>query len=491
MRVTLNDSDIQQPEIVKTTSRIDRIVKPKKQRTRPVRVPLTKKQKIVRTIFLIIGILAVCVLTYVGYSVYKAYKTGQAIGFSLRPKDIIAQNTPELRRDSTGKYTNALIVGIDTREKGDLLNTDTIILVSYSYDKNEIIMLSIPRDLHVQIKPDVTWYSRINAVYATYEPKGDGLGIERLTDVVTEITGQEIQYYGMVNYKGFVELIDSLGGIDINVENSFTDYKYPDGTGYKTVRFTKGPQVMDGKTALEYSRSRHSNHNNEGTDFARAKRQQNVVAAITEKVMSGSLLDPRALMNLFNVVQDNIQISEFTLDDIEAGVILLSKFREDSDIYSFVLDPSAGASRLLTSQNVINTGAYAIGPIDGLGNYTDIQEYLSQVWDDPQLYQENPIIKIYNTGLGYTETTKKYNDMVKQFPYLKIGYMGTLSTDKTGTISYLNDDSTYSHSLESINKYIKPTSTIKPEYVTTRLNGEDITILYGEIIEEEITEIVE
>jgi LCP family protein required for cell wall assembly len=342
--------------------------------------------------------------------------------------------------------------------------------------------MSIPRDLHVEIDPGSQWYKRINSVYSTYEQKGEGKGLERLREVVTEVTGHEIQYHAMIGYKGFVELIDTLGGIEVNVENSFTDYAYPDGIGYKTVSFQEGPQVMDGETALEYSRSRHSMQNNEGTDFARARRQQNVLTAATDKVISSSLLNPQSLMNLFNVVQNNVKISEFTLNDIEAGITELKKFNENGETYSFVLDPSAGAGQLLTSQNVVNTGAYAIGPIDGLGTYEDIHKYINHVWQDPKLYEENPTIRIYNTGLGYNETREKYLELTKKLPYLKIYYTGTLYNDKEGTISYINSTKGFAHSLKSINRYINPTSTEQPEYITTRLNGEDITILFGKEI---------
>jgi len=93
---------------------------------------------------------------------------------------------------------------------------------------------------------------------------------------VEELVGEEIQYYAMIDLKGFVNLIDSLDGTYINVENSFTDYMYPadNNVGYQTVTFTAGPQTMDGDIALKYARSRHSMDNGEGSDFARARRQQ-------------------------------------------------------------------------------------------------------------------------------------------------------------------------------------------------------------------------
>jgi LCP family protein required for cell wall assembly len=481
MRITLDDSEITQPKIKKPKDfdreRASRKLHNKKDKQSP-----SKIKKATKIIFTIAGMLLVVFLSYGGYLGYKAFMVGKQMGFKFNPSDVISQELPSLKKDSTGKYTNALIIGVDTRETGNLLNTDTIILASYNHETNDIIMMSIPRDFFVEINPETSWYNKINAVYLTYEKQGEGQGFVRLQEVVTEITGHEIQYYGMIDYNGFVELIDTLGGIEVNVENSFTDYMYPADTGYKTVRFEEGPQIMDGSTALEYSRSRHSLQNGEGSDFARARRQQNVITAITDKVLSSSLLDPQSLMSLFNVVQDNVKISEFTLNDIEAGVTVLNKFKENGETYSFVLDPNAGAGKLVTSENVTNTGAYAIGPIDGLGNYEDIQEYVSHVWRDPKLYEEDPVVRVYNTGLGYNETREKYLGLTETFPYLRIAYMGTLHNDKENTISYVNAAEGFLHSLRSINKYVNPDSTEKPDYITTRLNGEDITVLFGKEI---------
>jgi LCP family protein required for cell wall assembly len=463
MRIKLDDSEIKQPN---TSIR-------RKEKNFNVK-------KATKVIFTITGILFAVFLAYGGYLVYKTYKAGRQIGFNLNASDVISQELATLKKDSSGKYTNALVLGVDTRETNNLLNTDTIILVSYNHETHDVIMMSIPRDFHVQINPEVYWFNRINSVYPTYEAKGEGKGLPRLQEIVTKITGKEIQYYAMINFKGFVELIDSLGGINVNVENSFTDYRFPTEPGYKTVSFEAGPQHMDGQTALEYARSRHSLDNNEGSDFARAKRQQKVIEAVIDKIISNSLLDPQSVMNLFNVIQDNVKISEFTLKDIEAGVKELKKFQEDGETYSFVLDPTAGAGKLVTSQNVVNTEAYAIGPVKGLGQYQDIQEYMKHVWSNPKLYEENPVIRVYDTGLGYTEAREKYLDLTKQFPYLKIYYAGTLYNDKESTISYINNsEKNYDHSLKTVNEYIKPDSTQKPEYITTKLNGEDITILYG------------
>lgn len=479
MRITLDDSEINKPP----TRRPKPLPRKEKSLRRNSRNDKTRKvTKLTKIIFTLAGVLLVVFLSYGGYLLYKAYKAGAQIGLKLNPSDVISQEIATLKKDSSGVYTNALIVGIDTRENGNLLNTDSIILVSYNHNTNDAIMLSIPRDFHVQIEESTPWFKRINSVYSTFETKGEGQGLIRLKQIVTEITGKEIQYHAMIDYKGFTELIDTLDGIEINVENSFTDYQYPDGYGYKTVRFEEGPQTMDGETALEYARSRHSLNNGEGSDFARARRQQKVISAVADKLTSNTVINPQSLMGLFNVVQDNVKISDFTLNDIEAGVKEMKKFRDQGETYSFVLDPSAGAGKLVTSKNVVNTGAYAIGPIDGLGNYEDIQEYIEFVWNNPKLYEEDPVIRVYNTGLGYAQTRENYLEMLEAYPYLKLSYMGTLYNDREGVISYINAEEGFSHSLTSINKYLNPDSTTKPDYIKTSLNNEDITILYGKEI---------
>ncbi len=107
-------------------------------------------------------------------------------------------------------------------------------------------MISIPRDFYVITNPQTKWVNRINTVYAAAEIENEGSGFPALISTVQEVTNLEIQYYAMVDFKAFVEIVDALGGLSINVENSFVDYEYPIGNKWKTVKFTAGPQIMDG-----------------------------------------------------------------------------------------------------------------------------------------------------------------------------------------------------------------------------------------------------
>ena len=451
----------------------------------------TKKKRPFLTILFIFLVLVIGSGLYFGY---KGYMTGKGIGLNLSPSDLIGkQKEPELKKDSTGAYTNILIVGIDTRTKLKTFNTDVIIVASYNHKTKDVVMISIPRDFCTKVNPSKTSYGKINSAYSIYEAKEKGSGLEGLKGIVEEITGMEIQYYTMINFNGFVELVDAVGGLYINVENSFTDYKYPAETGYgtQTISFKAGPQLMDGDTALKYARSRQSQQNGEGSDYARAKRQHKVIDAFIKKLLSTeTLLNPNKVMSLLTSIQDNIKVSEFTIDDIQAGVNILKSLSSEnstSSTYSFVLDPTIGNYSLISHQP--SCGEYNIGPKEGLGRYTKLGEYINLALSYPALYSENPSIYSYDTGLGYQNTKTKTEELKTRFKYLDIRFQGTKFNDKEGTYIYSNTTDKFSKSVDILASYLKTNNKVKPEYLTTATGG-DISILFGkEIIQDSAVEI--
>jgi LCP family protein required for cell wall assembly len=455
------------------------------------KIPKVRKKHKRTWIFILLGLILASALSVGGYMVYKGYKLGKDIGFQIKPSDIFTPpEKPELKKDSTGKYTTVMLIGLDTRENTQLLNTDSIMTATYNYETNDVTMLSIPRDLHVQVNPKVVWFNKINSVYATNEQKVKGSGLEALKDVVEDVTGLEIQYSATIDYKGFVELIDAIGGIYVNVENSFTDYMYPaSNLKYQTVKFQEGPQLMDGETALKYSRSRHSMNNGEGSDYARARRQQNVIVAFKDTILtSETLLNPKKIMDLISAVQNNLKISAFTITDIEAGVNLLQEFSDaQGRTYSFVLDPSAGNSTLIKVGPNPNE-EYYIYPANGNGKYENIHEYIKLIVQDPQLYSEDPAINVYNTGLGYQDTYKVTQELREQFPYMNIKFLGTLYSDKEGKYIYPYKEGEKTYSLDKLSKYLKIDTVERPEYIKTNINGADISILLGKEITPQVNQ---
>lgn len=461
-------------------------VKPIQQKDIKKVLDIKPKKKVGKWIFLTVGFV---LLLVVGFFIYRALEVSNNIGIKLNPGDILnpIKKDPELKKDSTGKYTSALMVGIDTRSaKSDLMNTDSMIIATYNHETGNITMISVPRDTYVKV-PNEGWYTKINAIYGHGESIKKGSGMNYLKGVLQNITGIEIQYYALVDLQGFKKMIDAVGGVTVNVENTFTDYQYPTESKskpvYETVTFKKGPQKMDGTTALKYARSRHSSDNGEGSDFMRAKRQQKVISALKDKILStGTLLNPQKILDLMSAVQDNVKLSQITNDDIQAGINIAKKQQETpGKSYSFVLEPSFGNYQIFTT-NVPITNAYAIAPTAGLDNYNQVKALVKLCLTKPALYSQEPVIRVYDVGIGNKLANSKVTELKKKFPYTDIVYMGTLLKNKNGTVVY-SKQSKFTDSVAELANYLNTQTIQKPDYITTNLNGEDISILLGKLEE--------
>jgi LCP family protein required for cell wall assembly len=179
---------------------------------------------------------------------------------------------------------NVLVMGMDSRaaESDDIPRTDTMILFSLDPQSRTAGMLSIPRDLWVEI-PGFD-YSKINTAYRlgeVYNIAERGPGLALIT--VENLLGMEIDYYAMVDFNAFEDFIDELGGITVNVPVKIV----VDPLGkHNTETLQAGENLLPGYLALAYARSRNSS----GSDFDRAGRQQQVVMAIRDKILSAEML---------------------------------------------------------------------------------------------------------------------------------------------------------------------------------------------------------
>lgn len=187
--------------------------------------------------------------------------------------------------------------------------TDTIMISHLNTDKKNIKVVSLPRDL---------WVDEIRAKLNTAYHYG---GFKMATDSVYTVTGVPVNYTVVVDFSLFKDLIDTIGGINVNVVNSFTDEKYPiagleedlcDGDRlfkcrYETIKFEKGQVNMNGELALKFVRSRNA-VGDEGTDLAREKRQQQVISGIKEKLLSRQVLtDFEVLKKLYNTLLSHVE----------------------------------------------------------------------------------------------------------------------------------------------------------------------------------------
>lgn len=252
--------------------------------------------------------------------------------------------TPQQKIESIEGRTNVLILGKggEGHEAPDL--TDTIIFASISHDDSRIVLISLPRDIWIS-----ALRAKLNSTYYWGNQRQGGGGLILTKSSVEEIVGVPVHYGVVVDFSGFKRIIDTLGGIEVEVERSFTDKRYPipgredDDCGdedpdflcrYETIQFEKGRQLMDGETALKFARSRNA-EGEEGTDFARARRQEKVLTAIKKRALSiDILLSPKKVLELLGVVQKSV---ETDIDSSAAAILARRTVSAKDNIYTHVL----------------------------------------------------------------------------------------------------------------------------------------------------------
>ena len=175
---------------------------------------------------------------------------------------------------------NVLLLGADSRPTDNgLARTDTIILATVNPADSYVGLLSVPRDLWVRL-PDGN-ENRINTAHFFAEANVRGAGPLAAVQTVSSNFGLTLQRYAFINFGGFVRLVDSVGGVTVDVEAPIVDYEYPTADyGTEEVRFDAGVQHMNGEQALQYARIRHGS-----SDFARAQRQQALIAAFASRLL--------------------------------------------------------------------------------------------------------------------------------------------------------------------------------------------------------------
>lgn len=308
--------------------------------------------------------------------------------------------------------------------------TDTVIIAHIDTKTNQVTLFSIPRDLWVKLptKSGSDFHTKINSVYqAELFPK-DYPDLKKVSTkmIISQITGLPIDGYISLNFKGFTEAIDILGGVDINIEKAFIDSQYPiDGKEkdlcdqeelfkkaepyitppfdeterlnkfkedpkieefvknatdspelafpcrYEKLEFKTGLTHMNGETALKYVRSRHSE--TDGGDFARARRQQKLIEVVKNKVLSISFLSK--IIPLMDEFKKDVK-TDINLDTIK-------KFISQSDkINKFTISPF-----ILTDQNILENAVsddrqYILVPNEGIDNWDGLQKLINNTIND-------------------------------------------------------------------------------------------------------------
>ncbi|MEK7094534.1 MAG: LCP family protein [Patescibacteria group bacterium] len=268
---------------------------------------------------------------------------------------------------------NFLILGVGGEGHDGPELADTIMFASFKPSDKSIGVLSIPRDLTVPI-PGYGW-RKINHANAFGESEKKGNGVELATKTIETLLKQKINYAVKVDFGGFEKIIDAVDGVDVFVERAFSDSQYPtDDFLTRTVSFQAGWQHMGGKTALEFVRSRHGT-NGEGSDFARAKRQQLVLLALRDRMLSGrTLFNPLRLTEIWRAASDNVSTNLSTWETLR----LASLFGDASfdNIRNGVLGIGNGQPLMETTVN----GAYVLLPRDE--DWSEIRDIAANLLSD-------------------------------------------------------------------------------------------------------------
>ncbi len=239
-----------------------------------------------------------------------------------------------LSKRSRDQKINLLLIGIDRREqKHDLGRADTVIVASLRPGEKKAVLLSIPRDMRVEIPGHGT--TKINHAYAY---GGAALVIE----TVKSFLGININHYALVDFRGFVKSVDALGGVDIYVEKEMLDVK-------GRIHFTPGWHRMDGKEALKYVRFRHDAQG----DFGRIERQQKFFKAVLKKASKISSIwrIPALVEVIAQRVETDMDVSEM----LYLGRAFMSVKEDDVDMAMLPGEPGnvGGVSYVLPKEGAI------------------------------------------------------------------------------------------------------------------------------------------
>jgi polyisoprenyl-teichoic acid--peptidoglycan teichoic acid transferase len=310
--------------------------------------------------------------------------------------------------DPLAAYSILLLgYGGGTHDGGSL--TDSIMLAQIRPHNEEVRLISIPRDLWVPIpiSKDETVNKKINEAYViglsdkqypnkNIEFTGAAGGGEMVKHVVEQVTGIKADYFATIDFDGFVKVIDSLGGIDVNITKTFDDPFYPieelkddvcekskeeitalEATmsgekleqqfacRYENLHFDKGIQHMDGDMALKYARSRHSS--TDGGDFNRAERQKLIVMTVRDKIINIGFIS--------KIIPTIKTLTRHITTDIDFSKMgeLVTKIAEVSE-YKIV-------SIALTDENVLtntraSTGQAILSPKKGENDFSEVKEFI-------------------------------------------------------------------------------------------------------------------
>lgn len=363
--------------------------------------------------------------------------------------------------------TNILLLGMGGKKHPGGMLSDTIIVVSINWSDKKIALMSLPRDLWVNI-PNYG-NAKINEAYAYGEQnsKITGGGGKVAGDVVGKVLDIPIHYFVSVDFDGFKKMVDTVGGVDIYVEKDIYDPYYPAANmiDYDPFKISAGLRHMDGALALKYARSRKTT-----SDFDRSKRQEQVLVAVKEKTMTlGTLGNPKKVTELLGILGEHIR-TNLAVGEIKTLWEQIKDF-DTEHLINKVFD-TASDGPLTSTQD---ERGYIVIPRKGLNNFTDLQKIAKNIFNQETAEAANRQLKIeVLNGTNKSGVASQVSQLLKSYGY---------NVTKVGDATQKYDNSTiYNCSTKDAEQTAKDLAdTLKAEVKTkTYCQNIDIQIIIGQ-----------
>lgn len=237
-----------------------------------------KKRKSRRVLYGMMGVLLLACLLTVGYASYLYFfKMNDMLG------KIGTDEAVPAGMSAKDKPLALLLLGVDSRPETGSLNTDVIMIIGLNPDKKSAAVVSIPRDTYIKASQGLK-ANKANAFYPNLMASSKSTAQQKIKAVFGSVLNVPIHYVMTVNFQGFKDVVDALGGVTVDVD---MDMRYVDQADGTNINLKQGVQKLDGKKALDFVRYRKSNNGTaESSDLERNARQQLVVAEILEKLKS-------------------------------------------------------------------------------------------------------------------------------------------------------------------------------------------------------------
>jgi polyisoprenyl-teichoic acid--peptidoglycan teichoic acid transferase len=421
-----------------------------------------------RLVALVLAIIVIAAGSYIYYERgHVAALVADTVGRNVMPGVFVTpiprtrtaggeQQAPAFPDWDKQERVNIMLLGLDTRDKDHSLS-DTIIVVSIDPATKTIAMLSIPRDLWVPI-PGFGEH-KINAAYSLGEQGGQtGGGAALVEQTVEENFGIPIHYFAQVDFQGFEGIVNTIGGVTIDVKKPIKDDAYPTNDyGYTRIYIPAGVQHMDGTTALQYARSRHSED-----DLGRNQRQQAVIMAVRDQGLKLNLL-PK-LGEILGEINGMFR-TDLSLTQVGSLAQLTQKIGT-SEIYSRTIDWT------MVSDFKTSTGEDALMP-----NWTVINPLVNSMFNDVKLAREGATVAVVN-GTNTSGLAGKVADSLKLkgFNVVSVEQAPDAGEYLNTEIQTYNDAKTYT--VEKL-KTIFNVSAANVTPATDARQGVDIVVVLG------------